>query len=151
MLLKTKTKMEKQIRIGLWIIVAGLSYFLYSAIMNPIQFNKEKNQRSEKIINQLKDIRKAQIAFKEINRYYASNFDELITLIDTGEFTIGERREEELRAGKIKAGTLSVQVFEARAPKEEYLKDLDKDLIKNTSKDLVVGSMNSAKINGNWE
>lgn len=204
MLLKTKTKMEKQIRIGLWIIVAGLSYFLYSAIMNPIQFNKEKNQRSEKIINQLKDIRKAQIAFKEINRYYASNFDELITLIDTGEFTIVERREEELRfynkvyrefqlkdttfidtlgfvsikdsifgseyeleslrvipqsngseiilrAGKIKSGTLSVQVFEARAPKEEYLKDLDKDLIKNTSKDLVVGSMNSAKINGNWE
>jgi len=204
LLLKTKTKMEKQIRIGLWIIVAGLSYFLYSAIMNPIQFNKEKNQRSEKIINQLKDIRKAQIAFKEINRYYASNFDELITLIDTGEFTIVERREEELRfynkvyrefqlkdttfidtlgfvsikdsifgseyeleslrvipqsngseiilrAGKIKSGTLSVQVFEARAPKEEYLKDLDKDLIKNTSKDLVVGSMNSAKINGNWE
>lgn len=204
MLLKTKTKMEKQIRIGLWIIVAGLSYFLYSAIMSPIQFNKEKNQRSEKIINQLKDIRKAQIAFKEINRYYASNFDELITLIDTGEFTIVERREEELRfynkvyrefqlkdttfidtlgfvsikdsifgseyeleslrvipqsngseiilrAGKIKSGTLSVQVFEARAPKEEYLKDLDKDLIKNTSKDLVVGSMNSAKINGNWE
>jgi|TARA_B110000444_G_C18841916_1_gene599476 hypothetical protein len=196
--------MEKQIRIGVWVIVAGLSYFLYSAIMNPIQFNREKNQRSEKIINQLKDIRKAQIAFKEINRYYASNFDELIPLIDTGEFTIVQRRDEELkfynkvyrefqlkdttyidtlgfvsikdsifgsnydleslkvipqsngseiilRAGKIKSGTLSVQVFEARAPKEEYLKDLDKDLIKNTSKDLVVGSMNSAKINGNWE
>ena len=196
--------MEKQIRIGLWIIVTGLSYFLYSAVMSPIQFNKEKNQRSEKIINQLKDIRKAQIAFKEVNRYYASNFDELIPLIDTGEFTIIQRRDEELkfynkvyrefqlkdttfidtlgfvsikdsifgsnydleslrvipqsngseiilRAGKIKSGTLSVQVFEARAPKEDYLKNLDKDLIKNTSKDLIVGSMNSAKINGNWE
>jgi type II secretory pathway pseudopilin PulG len=196
--------MEKQIRIGLWIIVTGLSYFLYSAVMSPIQFNKEKNKRSEKIINQLKDIRKAQIAFKEVNRYYASNFDELIPLIDTGEFTIIQRRDEELkfynkvyrefqlkdttfidtlgfvsikdsifgsnydleslrvipqsngseiilRAGKIKSGTLSVQVFEARAPKEDYLKNLDKDLIKNTSKDLIVGSMNSAKINGNWE
>ena len=89
--------MEKQIRIGLWIIVTGLSYFLYSAVMSPIQFNKEKNQRSEKIINQLKDIRKAQIAFKEVNRYYASNFDELIPLIDTGEFTIIQRRDEELK------------------------------------------------------
>lgn len=196
--------MEKQIRIGLWVIVIGLAYFLYSAIMNPIQFNKEKNKRSESIINQLKDIRKAQIAFKEINRYYASSFDELIPLIDTGEFTIVQRRDEELKfynkvyrefqlkdttfidtlgfasikdsifganydleslriipqsngseivlkAGKIKSGKLSVQVFEARAPKEEYLKDLNKDLIKNTSKDLVVGSMTSAKINGNWE
>jgi hypothetical protein len=172
--------------------------------MNPIQFNKEKNKRSESIIDQLKDIRKAQIAFKEINRYYASSFDELIPLIDTGKFTIVQRRDEELKfynkvyreyqlkdttfidtlgfasikdsifgakydleslriipqsngaeiilkAGKIKSGNLSVQVFEARAPKEEYLKDLNKDLIKNTSKDLVVGSMTSAKINGNWE
>lgn len=196
--------MEKQIRIGLWVIVIGLAYFLYSAIMNPIQFNKEKNKRSESIIDQLKDIRKAQIAFKEINRYYASSFDELIPLIDTGGFTIVQRRDEELKfynnvyrefqlkdttfidtlgfasikdsifganydleslriipqsngaeiilkAGKIKSGNLSVQVFEARAPKEEYLKDLNKDLIKNTSKDLVVGSMTSAKINGNWE
>jgi len=196
--------MEKQIRIGLWVVVLGLAYFLYSAIMNPIKFNKEKNKRSSIVIEQLKDIRKAQIAFKEINRYYASNFDELIPLIDTGEFTIVQRRDEELKfynkvyrefqlkdttfidtlgyasikdsifgadydleslriipksngseiilkAGKIKTGTLSVQVFEARAPKEEYLKNMNKDLIKNTSKDLVVGSMTSAKINGNWE
>ena len=44
-----------------------------------------------------------------------------------------------------------VHVFEARAPKEEYLVGLDEDLVKNAAKDLVVGSMTSAKINGNWE
>ena len=59
--------------------------------------------------------------------------------------------ELELRAGKIKSGSLTVQVFEAKAPKEEYLKGLDEDLVKNASKDLLVGSMTSAKINGNWE
>ena len=196
--------MEKRIRIGLWILVIGLSYALYSAIMNPIRFNKEKNTRSADVIERLKDVRKAQIAFKEVNRYYASNFDELIPLIDTGLFTIVQRRDEELkfynkiyreyqlkdttyidtlgfasikdsifgenyntqnlrliphaqgtelelRAGKIKSGSLTVQVFEAKAPKEEYLKGLDEDLVKNAAKDLLVGSMTSAKINGNWE
>ena len=74
--------MEKRIRIGLWILVFGLSYALYLAIMNPIRFNKEKNIRSADVIERLKDVRKAQIAFKEVNRYYASNFDELIPLIE---------------------------------------------------------------------
>ena len=196
--------MEKRIRIGLWILVIALSYSLYTAIMNPIRFNKEKNTRSTDVIERLKDVRKAQLAFKEVNRYYASSFDELIPLIDTGVFTIVQRRDEELkfynkiyreyqlkdttfidtlgfasikdsifgenyniqnlrliphaqgtelelRAGKIKSGSLSVQVFEAKASKEEYLKGLDEDLVKNTAKDLSVGSMTSAKINGNWE
>ena len=35
--------------------------------------------------------------------------------------------EKSLRAGKIKSVSLSVQVFEAKAPKEEYLKDLDNE------------------------
>ena len=196
--------MEKNIRLVLWILVIGFSYLLYSTIMKPIRFTKEKKERSADVINTLKDIRKAQIAFKSINRYYASSFDELIPLIDTGEFTIVQKRDEELKyynkiyreyqlkdtvyidtlgfasikdsifgadynlenlryiphsqgteidlnAGRIKSGKLTVQVFEARAKKEEYLKGLDEDLTKNTAKDLVVGSMKSAKINGNWE
>ena len=89
--------MEKRIRIGLWILVIGLSYTLYRVIMNPIRFNTVKNSRSEDVIQRLKDVRKAQIAFKEVNRYYASNFDELIPLIDTGVFTIVQRRDEELK------------------------------------------------------
>ena len=47
--------MEKRIRIGLWILVIGLSYALYSAIMNPIRFNNEKNIRSADVIERLKD------------------------------------------------------------------------------------------------
>lgn len=196
--------MKGKIHIGLWVLVALLGYTLYSTIMNPIRFNKERKLRSADVIERLKDVRKAQIAFKEVNRYYAPNFNELIPLIDTGKFTIVQRRDEELkyynevyreyqmkdttyidtlgfvsikdsifspkfdlenlrliphangaelqlRAGRITSGKLNVQVFEARAPKEKYLVGLDEDLINNTAKDLVVGSMNSAKINGNWE
>jgi hypothetical protein len=196
--------MEKGIRIGLWVLVIVLGYSLYSVIMNPIRFSKENNRRSADVIQRLKEVRKAQIAFKEVNNFYASSFDELIPLLDTGVFTIVQRRDEELkfynkvyreyqlkdttyidtlgyvsikdsifgrefnleklrfiphtdgselqlRANKIKSGNLTVQVFEAKATKEEYLKGLDKELIKNTAKDLQVGSMTSAKINGNWE
>ena len=196
--------MERKIRLVLWALVLGLGYALFNTIMNPIRFNKEKKDRSADVIERLKDVRKAQIAFKEVNRFYAQSFNELIPFVDSGKFTIVQRRDEELkyyneiyreyqlkdttyvdtlgyasikdsifsadynleklrfiphtenvelklRAGKIKSGKLNVHVFEARAPKEEYLVGLDEDLVKNASKDLVVGSMISAKINGNWE
>jgi len=196
--------MERKIRLVLWVLVLGLGYALFNTIMNPIQFNKEKKDRSVDVIERLKDVRKAQIAFKEVNRFYAQSFNELIPFVDSGKFTIVQRRDEELkyynkvyreyqlkdttyvdtlgyasikdsifgadynleklrfiphtenvelklRAGKIKSGKLNVHVFEARALKEEYLVGLDEDLVKNAAKDLVVGSMTSAKINGNWE
>jgi len=196
--------MERKIRLVLWALVLGLGYALFNTIMNPIRFNKEKKDRSADVIERLKDVRKAQIAFKEVNRFYAQSFNELIPFVDSGKFTIVQRRDEELkyynkvyreyqlkdttyvdtlgyasikdsifgadynleklrfiphtenvelklRAGKIKSGKLNVHVFEARAPKEEYLVGLDEDLVKNAAKDLVVGSMTSAKINGNWE
>ena len=196
--------MERKIRLLLWVLVLGLGYALFNTIMNPIRFNKEKKVRSTDVIHRLKDVRKAQVAFKEVNRFYAQSFNELIPFVDTGKFTIVQRRDEELkyyneiyreyqlkdttyidtlgyasikdsifgadynleklrfiphtenvelklRAGKIKSGKLNVHVFEARAPKEEYLVGLDEDLVKNAAKDLVVGSMTSAKINGNWE
>ena len=196
--------MERKIRLVLWALVLGLGYALFNTIMNPIRFNKEKKDRSADVIERLKDVRKAQIAFKEVNRFYAQSFNELIPFVDSGKFTIVQRRDEELkyynkvyreyqlkdttyvdtlgyasikdsifgadynleklrfiphtenvelklRAGKIKSGKLNVHVFEARALKEEYLVGLDEDLVKNAAKDLVVGSMTSAKINGNWE
>jgi hypothetical protein len=75
--------MEKGIRIGLWVLVIVLGYSLYSVIMNPIRFSKENNRRSADVIQRLKEVRKAQIAFKEVNNFYASSFDELIPLLDT--------------------------------------------------------------------
>ena len=89
--------MEKGIRIGLWVLVIVLGYSLYSVIMNPIRFSKENNRRSADVIQRLKEVRKAQIAFKEVNNFYASSFDELIPLLDTGVFTIVQRRDEELK------------------------------------------------------
>ena len=70
-----------------------LVYFIYSAIDSPIEFNKIKNERYLKVIDRLKDIRNAQIAYKSVNGIYSDNFDSLISFIDSAQFTIIEKRD----------------------------------------------------------
>ena len=77
----------------LWILSIFFSYQIYNSIMGPIDFNKVRDQRYAKVINRLKEIRKAQIAFKDVNGKYSKSFDTLIKFIDEGFFTLIERRD----------------------------------------------------------
>ena len=61
------------------------------------------------------------------------------------------KRINELAALKKQRVLTNEEAKEQKHLREEYLKGLDVDLVKNASKDLLVGSMTSAKINGNWE
>ena len=61
--------------------------------MGPINFNKVRDIRYSKVINRLKEIRKAQIAYKDVNGMYSNNFDSLIKFIDQGIFTLIEKRD----------------------------------------------------------
>ena len=45
------------------------------------------------MIDRLKDIRTAQIAHKDVNGFYANNFDSLVSFIDNGIFTLVEKRD----------------------------------------------------------
>jgi hypothetical protein len=77
----------------LWILSIFFSYQIYNSIMGPIDFNKVRDQRYAKVINRLKEIRKAQIAYKDVNGKYSKSFDTLIKFIDEGFFTLIERRD----------------------------------------------------------
>ena len=77
----------------LWILAIFFSYQIYDSINGPINFNKTKNIRYTKVINRLKEIRKAQIAHKDVNGIYANNFDSLVKFIDEGIFTLIEKRD----------------------------------------------------------
>ena len=77
----------------LWILSIFFSYQIYNSIMGPIDFNKVRDQRYAKVINRLKEIRKAQIAFKDVNGKYSKSFDTLIKFIDEGFFTLIEKRD----------------------------------------------------------
>lgn len=77
----------------LWILIVFFSYKIYDSINGPINFNKVKNKRYAAVIDRLKDIRKAQIAHKDVKGVFANNFDSLVAFIDTGIFTLIEKRD----------------------------------------------------------
>ena len=61
--------------------------------MDRLSFNEIKNKRYAQVINKLKLIRKAQIAHKDVKGVFSDNFDSLIKFIDTGIFTLIEKRD----------------------------------------------------------
>jgi len=77
----------------LWILIVFFSYKIYDSINGPINFNKTKNERYAQVIDRLKDIRKAQIAHKDVRGVFANNFDSLIAFVDTGIFTLIQKRD----------------------------------------------------------
>ena len=85
--------MKKGILAFLWILIIFFSYKIYDSINGPIEFNKIKNKRYAQVINKLKLIRKAQIAHKDVKGVFSDNFDSLIKFIDTGIFTLIEKRD----------------------------------------------------------
>ena len=80
--------MKTVIHVVLFAIVACLSYFIYASVMEPIEFNKERNARYEKGIERLKNIRTAQNAYKNEYGSYTGDFDSLINFINTGKMRV---------------------------------------------------------------
>ena len=77
----------------LWILIIFFSFKIYDSINGPINFNETKNERYADVISRLKEIRKAQIAHKDVRGFYANNFDSLVSFIDTGIFTLVQKRD----------------------------------------------------------
>ena len=86
-------KYRKHITYALFFFSLILVYQIYQSINSPIKFNQVKNERYLKVIDRLKDIRNAQVAFKSVNGIYSSSFDELIKFVDSAQFTIVQKRD----------------------------------------------------------
>ena len=84
---------KRGLELFLWILSVFFASQIYSSINGPIKFNKVKNERYAVVINRLKDIRNAQIAHKDVKGYYANNFDELVSFVDNGLFTLIEEKD----------------------------------------------------------
>ena len=67
----------------LGIISFGLVAMNYNSINEPIQFLKEKERRYTHVIQRLKDIREAEIAYKKKYKTYTNSFDTLNTFLTT--------------------------------------------------------------------
>lgn len=86
-------KLRPVLSIVLTVVIVLLGYYNYKAIYGPVEFNKEKEKRYEKVIAKLQDIRKSQLAHNEITKSYAPSFDSLVRFLDTAQFTITQRRD----------------------------------------------------------
>ena len=84
---------KRALELFLWVLSIFFASQIYSSINGPIKFNQVKNERYTEVINRLKDIRTAQIAHKDVNGFYANNFDSLVSFIDNGIFTLIEKRD----------------------------------------------------------
>ena len=70
--------MKKGIQILLILVIIFLGYKVYTSIATPIDFQKELKLRNDAVVESLKNIRKAQLAFKEVNGKYTANWDSLV-------------------------------------------------------------------------
>lgn len=176
----------------LWIIVAGLGFWLYKIIQDPVQFEEDYDARFKMTTERMEDVRIAQGFYFKSKGEYAGNFDDLIasikndliteivingnaddtsivTTYDTLKYYINDKIELsttsnadslrkipltgedfEMQAGILKLQRVKVPVYEVRAPKVKYLKNLKSEYW-SLKDDLVMGSVVEATDKGNWE
>lgn len=70
------------------IVIIALAYFIYSSIMEPVRFNKEKAQREAVAIQQLKDIRTLEVAYKSVYAKFTADPDSLKDFYNNGEMEV---------------------------------------------------------------
>lgn len=116
--------MKTVLRIILALVIVGLAYALYQSIQTPIEFRQVKKERYEATIQKLKDIRKAQLAYKDEHGSFTGSFDTLISFIKKDSLSVvkaigripdslleaGMTEQEALREGIISRDTIKVAI-----------------------------------------
>ncbi len=76
------------INIVLFAVVVFLAIKLIQSIKAPIDFGNERSTREAQVVQSLKDIRDAEIQYKQAKNQYTSNFDTLIDFCSNYEIPI---------------------------------------------------------------
>ncbi|MFY0607141.1 MAG: hypothetical protein JXR10_10515 [Cyclobacteriaceae bacterium] len=75
------------------IVALCLAYFLYFSIDSSIEESERITKMENRIIEQLKMIREAEIAYLAVNGQYTSDWNKLTAFIDSGSFYLTEKTE----------------------------------------------------------
>ncbi|MCC8133121.1 MAG: hypothetical protein LIP04_05710 [Tannerellaceae bacterium] len=120
--------MKVTLRILLIVAVIVLAYICCRSILDPIEFNAERDKREQAIIARLIDIRKAQIEYKNMHGEHAGSFDDLAKFLN-----------EEKLPFLIKEGALSDEQLEAGLTEQEAVKQglIRRDTFWVTAKDTL--------------
>jgi len=76
-----------------WIAALFIGKALYDSILEPIKFKQIKKVRYAKVIENLKDIRDAEVAHKAVTGKYSGDWNSLVKFIDTARYTLTQRKD----------------------------------------------------------
>ncbi len=94
--------MKIVVQLVLWVVIGFLGFLVFNSINGPVKFNKVKQERYAKAVENLRDIRRAQLAYRAITGKFEKNPEKLISFIDTAKFTLTQRRDSSfIRFNKI--------------------------------------------------
>ncbi|WP_025741720.1 hypothetical protein [Aquimarina pacifica] len=85
--------MKIVIQLVLWVVIGVLGYLVFNSVMGPVRFNKVKKVRYAKAVENLRDIRTAQLAHRTVTGKFEKDPVKLISFIDTAKFTLTQRRD----------------------------------------------------------
>lgn len=138
--------MKTVLQIALVALIIIFSYILYSGIERPIEFEKVKKERYEATIARLKDIRKAELAYKDVNGKFTGSWDSLISFVKTGKLPLvrkigmltdsmieaGWTEKRALKEGKIIRDTIRVSVLDTIFGKDYKIDEIKFVPVKDT-------------------
>ena len=87
---KLPAKLKPIVSVALWVVIVYFGYQIYQSIMTPINFNKEKKKRYALVIENLKTIRDAELAYASVNRKFTDKYQDLVNFIENDSFAITE-------------------------------------------------------------
>ncbi len=76
------------VEIVLLLACIGIVYLIYSSIMQPVRFNKQKAYRESVAVQRLKDIRTLEVAYKSTTGKYTDNIDSLLNFYSNGKMEV---------------------------------------------------------------
>ncbi|MEL7586688.1 MAG: hypothetical protein AAGU19_08230 [Prolixibacteraceae bacterium] len=119
--------MKTVIQVVLIAIAVIFGFLIFKSIENPIEFEKAKEARYNATIQKLKDIRKAEAAYKDVYGRYTGNWDTLINFVRHDSLRLirrigmltdsmieaGMNEKMAIRQGKIIRDTIRVSVMDS--------------------------------------
>lgn len=146
--------MKTVIQVVLIAVVIILAYFMYTSVERPLSFDADKQVRYDATITRLKDIRKAELAYKDVNGKFTGSWDTLINFVKTGELPlvrkigmltdsmieVGWTEAKALKEGKIIRDTIRVSVLDTLFGKDYKIDELKFIPVKDTVAEFHLGA-----------
>lgn len=111
---------NKLIQTALILVAVVLSVMIYRSVMRPEKYRVVFESRKEVVVEKMKDIRTAQMAYKSTKGVYANDFSLLITFLTEGKMPIVVKtgtvpddltEKEAIQKGIVKRDTVYVDAF----------------------------------------